>query len=190
MTQTVRTRLDSTESSITTINAKVAVLDDPEGIGAVQASASEIDRVAHLSSRLVNLVGSVALTRFDHEGRDLYITGATSASYLLPASTGSGSRFRFIIGEVNTNNTVIVVADTATTNFVGSVNILDRDASAQSAFGTPANCDTITLNGTTTGGQLGDFIELIDVAQDVWMVTGQLQCPVGSNPATCFSAAL
>ena len=117
-------------------------------------------------------------------------TGTSLATYTLPEATGSGARYKFVIGEVNTNNTVIVVADTTNANFIGSVNNLDLDAAAQGAFGSPANSDTITLNGGTTGGALGDVIELIDVATDVWQVFGQLQTPTGANPATFFSAAV
>ena len=34
--------------------------------------------------------------------------------------------------------------------------------------------DTITMNQTTTGGLVGSFVELEDVASGVWMVTGTL----------------
>ena len=156
----------------------------------VAATSAEIDRACDLSARLVALTATDAITVAEHEGRDCYITGTAAATYTLPEATGSGARFRFIIGEVNTNSTIFVVADTTNANFIGSVNILDLDAAAQGGFGAPANCDTITLNGTTTGGQKGDYIELVDVAADVWFVVGQLQVPTGSNPATPFSAAV
>lgn len=154
------------------------------------ATVDELNRSADLSARLVGLTATLSITEVLHEGRDLFVTGTALATYTLPEATGGGARYKFIIGEVNTNNTVIVVADTTNTNYIGSVNNLDLDASAQAAFGSPANSDTITLNGTTTGGALGDFIELVDVATDVWMVFGQLQTPTGSNPATPFSAAV
>lgn len=155
----------------------------------VTSTAAEITRATDLSTRLVSLTGTDAITESEHEGRDCYITGTDAATYTLPEATGSGARYKFIMGQVNTNGTVFVVADTANANFIGSVNSLDLDAAAQGAFGAPANCDTITLNGTTTGGALGDMIELVDVATDVWQVFGQLQVPTGSDPATPFSAA-
>jgi hypothetical protein len=156
----------------------------------VTASAAEINRIADLSGRVVNLTGTTSITEALHEDKELYVTGTASATYTLPEATGSGAKYDFVIGEVNTNNTVIVVADTTNANFIGSIINLDLDGTAEAGFGCPANCDTITLNGTTTGGQLGDHLHFIDIATDVWSVIGQLQCPSGSNPATCFSAAV
>jgi hypothetical protein len=153
-------------------------------------TVAEANRALDLSARNVSIIATGAVTEALHEGRDMYVTGTAANTQTLPEATGSGGRYRFVIGEVNTNNTVFVVADTTNTNFIGSVNNLDLDAAAQGAFGCPANCDTITLNGTTTGGQLGDFVEFLDVATDVWMVFGQLQTPIGSNPVTPFSAAV
>lgn len=168
---------------VTSTAAELNILDG------VTATAAEINRTADVSGRLVSLTGTASITVATHEGKDLYVTGTSAATYTLPEATGSGARFRFIIGEVNTNGTVIVTADTTNAGFLGSVNILDEDAAAQAAYASRAvTNDKITLNGTTTGGQLGDVIELIDIATDKWHVNGQLGCPVGSNPATPFSS--
>jgi len=172
------------ETEVTSTATELNLLD-----GAL-ATAAEINRAADLTGRVVAITATGAVTEVLHEGRELYVTGTAANTQTLPEATGSGARYRFVIGEVNTNGTVIVVADTTNANFIGSVNILDLDLTAQGGYGAPANCDTITLNGTTTGGALGDTIELVDVATDVWMVFGQLQVPTGSNIATPFSAAV
>ena len=170
--------------------AAASIMTTTDGTAAAtSATAAEVTRACDISGRIVPIHDSASITEVAHEGRILYVTGADLGTYTLPEATGSGGVYRVVIGEVNTSNNVFVVADTTNCNFIGSVNILDLDAAAQAAYGCPANCDTITLNGTTTGGQLGDYLEFIDVATDVWMVFGQLQCPTGSNPATPFSAA-
>jgi hypothetical protein len=54
---------------------------------------------------------------------------------------------------------------------------------------TAADSDTITLNGTTTGGlSVGDYIELIDIATNKWLVLGFTT--TSSTEATPFSAAV
>jgi hypothetical protein len=159
------------------------------GGGAINATGAEITRACDLSARLVSLTATASITEAAHEDRDMYITGTALATYTLPEATGSGGRYRFIIGEVNTNNTVITTADATNCSFYGSVNILDKDAAAQAAYAPAATDELITLNGTTTGGQIGDFIEVLDIATDKWMVFGQLTVPTGSNPATPFSGA-
>ncbi len=184
------TQVTSTAAELNILDGVTATAAELNILDGVTSTAAEITRATDLSTRVVALTATDSITEAEHEGRDLYVTGTAAATYTLPEATGSGARYRFIIGEVNTNGTVIVVADTTNANFIGSVNSLDLDAAAQGAFGSPANSDTITLNGTTTGGALGDFIELVDVATDVWMVFGQLQVPTGSNPATPFSAAV
>jgi len=157
------------------------------GAGAINATGAEITRTCDVSARLVALTATASITVAANEGRDMYITGTAAATYTLPEATGSGARFRFVMGQVNTNGTIIKTADTDNCGYYGSVNILDKDAAAQGAYSPAATDDLITLNGTTTGGQIGDFIEILDIATDKWMVFGQLTVPAGSNPATPFS---
>src|SRR5688500_2428973 len=75
---------------------------------AVSATAAEINRATDLSARIVTLAATGAITEALHEGKTLLLTVAgASATYTLPAATGSGARYRFVVGEVNTSNYVI-----------------------------------------------------------------------------------
>jgi hypothetical protein len=138
-----------------------------------------------------SLTATASLTAALHANRTSIITGTAAAAYTLPAATGSGDCYRIIMGQVNTNGTTIVTNAPASVSMYGSINILDVDAATQAAFFTvtAGGTDTITLNGTTTGGQIGDIVELIDIATDKWAVWGQFRCPAGSNVATMFSSA-
>ena len=53
-----------------------------------------------------------------------------------------------------------------------------------------AASDTITLNGGTQGGIVGDYLELIDIATNQYHVRGVMRVAAGANPATPFSAAV
>jgi len=163
---------------------------------AIAATAAEINRTCDLTGRVVTIVETGAITTVAHSDR-LCMLGEVGGNALvtltLPEATGSGAKFKFAVSVVNTSSYVIVVADTTNCKFIGNVLIQDADLLATVGavmYSAGATDDTITLNGTTTGGQLGDFIELIDVATDVWFVQGILNCPAGSNTATCFSAAV
>ena len=71
--------------------------------------------------------------------------------------------------------------------------ITDNDTDVPNVFHTnpDGSDDTIYLNGTTTGGgQIGDYIELIDIATNQWAVNGMVTCPAGSNDATMFSSTM
>jgi hypothetical protein len=155
----------------------------------VGATAAEIDAKADRSAQTVAVTATDAITQAEHEGRVNIITGTAAKTLTLPEAVGSGDRYKFIFAEVNTNGTVFVTADTTNCDIRGSLNILDADANAQTAYPGNADDDTITLNGTTTGGQIGDWIEFVDIATDVWHVMGQLVCPAGSNVADMFSSA-
>jgi hypothetical protein len=165
------------------------VLKDPAATTIV-ATGAEINRACDVSTRVVSLTGTAAITEILHEGKIGVITGTGAAyTYTLPEATGSGATYRFIMNQVNTSNTIFTTADAGNCGFYGSVNILDKDAAAQAAYAPAATDEIMTLNGTTTGGAIGDFIQFVDMATDKWCVFAQLQCPTGSNPATPFSGA-
>lgn len=156
-----------------------------------RAEAEIALRNAATSARLVNLAATtLSITQALHDGRIVKLshTGAASTC-TLPDATGSGMKVTFIVGAVNTSNHIITVPD-ASNVLKGSVNILDVDGTAQTAYPATGTDDTLTLNGTTTGGQIGDWVEVVDIAADTWAIRGQLTVPAGSNIADCFSATV
>ena len=148
-------------------------------------------RNAATAARIVNLAATtLTITQALHDGRIIRLnhTGASS-TVTLPDATGSGMEVTFIVGAVNPSSHIIKVPD-ASNVIKGSANILDLDGTSQAAYPATGTDDTITLNGTTTGGQIGDWVELVDIAADTWAVRAQLTVPVGSNPADPFSATV
>lgn len=171
--------------------ARVLLTTDTSSSTATAATTTEITRIADVSARLVPVGGtSLSVTEASHSDKIILLNHSGAASTCtLPDATGSGAVFRFIVSTVNTNNHVIVVPD-ASNVFRGSVNILDNDSNAQTAYAASGTDDTLTLNGTTTGGQIGDWVEFVDIAADTWAVRGDLVCPAGSNVADPFSATV
>ncbi len=133
---------------------------------------------------------SLTITQRAHEGRIVQLNYTAAASTCtLPDATGSGAMFRFVVTAVNVNGHIIKVPD-ANNVMRGSVNILDADSTPQAAYAATGTDDTLTLNGTTKGGQIGDWVEFLDLAADTWMVRGQMVVPSGSNIADPFSATV
>ena len=117
------------------------------------------------------------------------VNAAAGAEVTLPPATGSGFRYTFIVGTTVTSNTnVIQVANSD--DIMQGVVIGSATSSSDSANGWVAasDSDTITMNGSTTGGIVGDRVELVDVAENVWAVNGTIQ-QTGTE-ATPFSAAV
>jgi len=141
---------------------------------------------------VVTHVATGNVTLADHGGRlNLLgeVGGDAAVTLTLPEAVGSGAVYKFIVSVVNTSNYVIKTADATNCGIYGTLNILDVDSNAQTAYAGVAADDVITLNGTTTGGQLGDWLELTDFATDKWSVRGNLVCPAGSNVADPFSSS-
>lgn len=136
-----------------------------------------------------SITGTVSLTAAANANRLNIITGTAAATLTLPEATGTGNVYPFVFAQVNTNGTVIQTADNANCSIRGSLNILDADSNAQTAYHADSGDDTITINGTTKGGLVGDTITLIDIGTDLWAVSGNLVCPAGSNVADMFSSA-
>jgi hypothetical protein len=131
--------------------------------------------VRHPDNRIVvNDGASLTVTQDLHDGKTIVAQGTGAAyTYTLPAATGSGMKVRFVIGEVNTSNTIITV--TGDDEFYGNIisNSTGDTPDLAAIWPTAANTDTITLNGTTTGGvALGDWVEVEDFLADCWAVRG------------------
>ena len=129
----------------------------------------------------------------EHAGRILLlgeVGGNADVVLTLPDATGSGNVYEFIVSVTMASNTYKIACPDADNTITGTIQYLDLDGNAVSAFGTVAASDTITLNGGTQGGQVGDTLTLIDLVANKWMVKGQMRVPAGANPATPFSAAV
>ena len=126
-----------------------------------------------------------------YSGRVVVLNHTAAASTVtLPASSGNGAVYEFIVGAVNTNNHVIQVAN-ATDVFEGNAwtNSTGDTPDLAQPWPTASDSDTITLNGTTTGGQaIGDYIRIIDYASGKFMV--QAFTTSSGTEATPFSAAV
>lgn len=179
------TTLGTTTLSIggVVVTSTAAELNAIHGMG---ATAAEIDRVADLSARIVSLAVSTAITLLLHADRIIKMGGAGQArTFTLPAATGTGAKFKFVVGAVNTSGYLIKSASGADV-MAGTIFTRSDDAAAVLAYKAGATDDTITLNGTTTGGvSTGDWVELTDLATNLWTVTG-LTTSSGSE-ATPFS---
>jgi hypothetical protein len=124
----------------------------------------------------VSLTATGAITAAAHANRPL-LMGASGAAltFTLPAATGSGNHYLFIVSVVNTSN-YLIKASAGTMLFKGMIigqSVTDSATDAPRTWVPGATDDTITLNGTTTGGTaIGNHIEFIDCSATQWMIRG------------------
>lgn len=158
------------------------------GDEAITATAGEINRACDVSTRIVNVTAAVlTLLEASHDGKVITLNKDDGIAVTLPAATGSGAKFHLIVGTTVTSNSITVKV-TGDDVMTGSAIIRNDSDNTVSSFETTDETDTITFNGSTTGGFQGDSTELIDIAAGTWWV--RVMGTATDNEATPFSATV
>lgn len=167
---------------ITATTAELNILDG------VTATAAEINAAADVSGRLVaQAAGDFALSAATHANRITLINDA-DVTVTLPDATGTGNIYKLVIVTTAWTGGTIEAAS-ADDSFLGGINGVDDDSDAAYAWKAETNDDTVTGNGTATGGKVGDWYQFTDVATGLFLVEGFITQSGGSE-ATPFSAAV
>lgn len=123
-----------------------------------------------------------------HNNTVVVVNRAAGCTVTLPAASGSGACFTLLVGTTISSNSFKVQVANASDTMIGQLSTATTtlgSGTQESAGGTD---DTITMNGTTTGGIAGSMVKLVDAAENLWLVDGTL---VGSGTlATSLSAAV
>lgn len=169
-----------------TSSAELGILSD------VAATAAEINNATDISARMVAAGGTLAVTEALHAGKTIKLDTAAGSVCTLPAATGSGAVYKFVVTVLATSNShIIKVNATPGTDVLrGTLMSVDSDSSdAAAPFATTSTSDTITLNRSTTGSvYIGETIEITDVKAGFFSVSGWYGAT--GSVATPFSAAV
>jgi hypothetical protein len=161
-------------------------------LGTDELTATEINAVADVSGRLVNLTAAtLTMTAALHGERVVTVNKADGATITLPAATGTGQKYSIYVGTTITSVGLVIQAASAADSFTGFAYGADTDAEGATGFTWNADSgdDTITMDGAAQGGIAGDRVDIIDIASGIFSVTGYLTQSGGSE-ATPFSAAV
>lgn len=143
-----------------------------------QVSAGVVDGTA----------ATLTVTQAAHSGQTITLNRAAGIAVTLPTAAGTGAVYRFFIGTTVTSNTTTIKVGSAAETMSGVAIVLQDGGDTAVGFETASTTDTITLNGSTTGGILGDFIEVIDVAANKYYV--RVNSSATGTEATPFSATV
>ena len=151
------------------------------------ATAEEINK-CKLSSRIVNVTdATLTITAATHDSKIITLNKADGQAVTLPAATGSGLKITIIIGTTITSSATTIKV-TGNDVIIGNALICNDTDASVSGFECAATSDTITFDGSTTGGIKGDKVELIDIATDTWFVN--VRGSATGSEATPFSATV
>lgn len=148
-------------------------------------------RALALEPAVVDCTAStLTVTAALHAQRTVTLNRAAGIAVTLPAATGSGNRYKFIVGTTFTSSgTIKVVTDDVMTGL--AIFETDNATDGVTAYATAADSDTITFYtgaSNTTGGIKGAVVELTDIAADLWHV--MYYSSAGGTEVTPFSATV
>lgn len=139
------------------------------------------------TATVVNVTAAtLTVTPAAHAGTIINLNRAAGIAVTLPNATGTGNVYQFFIGATVTSNTTTITRGT-TADVMSGVVLQCKASTALTPIPTAANSNTITLDGSTKGGILGDWIELVDVGTNQWMLfmiissTGTLASPLSNT---------
>jgi len=156
-------------------------------------------------ANVVDADSSIALTVATHAGRIVHNNAAGAVTYTLPAINANsdsavagpgadlnnlsniGASFEIFVSITKTGDFVLQVAN-ANDVMVGGAKFIDDTSDNMVGFETVAASDTITLNGTTTGGVTFAKVTCTAISSTQWKVDVESGCT--GTPATPFSAAV
>jgi len=123
----------------------------------------------------VALTADATLTAATHANKVVTLGSATGDTVTLPAATGTGNVYTIMVAVTVTSNAHIIQVANATDEFGGVVYQVDTDTGdALVAYPAVAadGYDTITMDGSTTGGLIGDTYVITDVAAGTFALQG------------------
>ena len=154
---------------------------------------------------VVNLTTSTTLTVADHAGKIITCGGSLGVDKTLTLPAINASAYSSISGPGSDPNSLnnqgavftffvpttvasyaLKIGTDGTDKFVGSILTVDTDtAGAMAGFAPGATNDFINLNGSTTGGVAGSYIQITALSSAKYMVQGVVLCT--GTPATPFA---
>lgn len=161
---------------------------------AITATAAEINAAADVSANAAIAANGDTLTvsAATHAGKVIQFGKTSGTVVTLPAATGTGNIYRFVIGVTATSNANIIKVANATDVMDGSL-CLQQDTDSDGTlklWRADAGDDTITFAGAaTTGGIVGGYIQCTDYKAGYWSCQAWTQSGGGAE-ATPFSATV
>lgn len=160
-----------------------------EAGSSVQFAGVDITGQMDPTTRFVSAGATLTMTLAAHFGKIIKLDTLAGSVVTLPAATGSGAVYRFVVSVVATSNSHIIKVANSSDTMQGLIFTVDDTSDNAQGFIAGATADTITLNRTTTGSvSKGECIEITDFATNVYHVKGFISNT--GTAATPFSATV
>ena len=162
-----------------TVNVGVLSIADTE----ITATAAQLNSVAGAVTDAT--AATLTVTSAD-VNKAITLNRAAGVTVTLPAATGSGALYRFVAVASATSGSYILNV-TGNDTIAGTATLFQDEGDTVVGFAAAAGNNRITLNGTTTGGLKGAWIDLVDADADLWVA--RIVSDASGTEATPFSTA-
>lgn len=135
---------------------------------------------------VITITAATTLADDAYAGVTINLNSTTGRIITLPAATGTGFSYKIFVGATVSSGSHVIRVASSSDVMQGAIAIATDIAGVTCP--TAVDSDTLTMNGSTTGGVRGSLVELQDIATGIWMVRGSL-VSTGAE-ATPFSAAV
>lgn len=124
-----------------------------------------------------NIVSAAATLTAGQSGSTCLWNAAAGFTYTLPAPV-VGMRFTFLVTVTNTSSNHKLITDAGTTFLKGSIQEFIENTTPAANPGPKdfpfdgSSHVSIVMNGTTTGGLVGTWIEVVAISTTLWAIRG------------------
>lgn len=114
---------------------------------------------------------TLIINRGVHDNKALVLNVTAGTTVTLPVATGSGARYRFVVGTASNANVISATGSTFTGGYVQNDS---GDSAAATADFMVAAAANNTYSPTTAGGggSVGDWVQFEDLASLIYAVSG------------------
>lgn len=119
----------------------------------------------------------------------ILLSTAAGSTATLPAATGTGNKYRFIVSTTATSGAHKILA-ASSSDFIQGLAIGENAGTCKAFASGNATNHSIQMPFAGTqpsGGFVGDYFDLTDIATNIWQCNGMYQA--GVTPTTPFSTA-
>lgn len=142
-----------------------------------------------ISAPTPQAIAASATAGASNSGEPILLNAASGSTVTLPAATGSGNKYKFIVSTTVTSNAHKILAASSSDFLVGiAMGFTGSTAKVFASPGATNHSIQMPFAGTQpSGGFIGDYFNFTDISANVWHVDSMYQA--GVTPTTPFSSA-
>ena len=167
----------------------IAAVSTSTGSGAaVLASAPTLTNPVIVGPAPTAVGSSLSITAA-MAGSTILLNTAGGSTATLPAATGTGNKYKFVVSATTTGGAHKILAASSSDYINGLV--IGENGNTAKCFASAASTNhsiQMPFAGTQpSGGFIGDYFEFTDIAANLWQCNGMYQA--GTTPTTPFSSS-